>query len=225
VDTAINLALTQGVGIVEAVEASQASALFALLDQFPLAGTISVAVMVLIVLWFVSGADAGAVVMGILCSRGSANPPAAGHRFLGNQRSGGGRGPVVGWRFDRAAADDGRDVRAVHGRHGDPDSGHAETAARGAAAGDSGPGDGCRRGSAEPSTGRHRPADPRKDADYRRGCQGLSGRTRLLRFVALELYGGAAGQAVGGAGAASESVSAKGRDAPLPSAAYIEAIR
>ena len=73
--TAIHLALTQGVGIVEAVEASQASALFALLDQFPLAGTISVAVMVLIVLWFVSGADAGAVVMGILCSRGSANPP------------------------------------------------------------------------------------------------------------------------------------------------------
>jgi glycine betaine transporter len=73
--TAMNLALTQGVGIVEAVEASQASALFALLDQFPLAGIISIAVMVLIVLWFVSGADAGAVVMGILCSRGSANPP------------------------------------------------------------------------------------------------------------------------------------------------------
>ena len=73
--TAIHLALTQGIGIVEAVEASQASALFALLDQFPLAGTISIAVMVLIVLWFVSGADAGAVVMGILCSRGSANPP------------------------------------------------------------------------------------------------------------------------------------------------------
>jgi len=43
--TAINLALTQGVGIVEAVEASQASALFALLDQFPLAGAISIAVM------------------------------------------------------------------------------------------------------------------------------------------------------------------------------------
>jgi glycine betaine transporter len=73
--TAINLALTQGIGIVEAVEASQASALFALLDQFPLAGIISTAVMALIVLWFVSGADAGAVVMGILCSRGSANPP------------------------------------------------------------------------------------------------------------------------------------------------------
>ena len=32
--TAIHLALTQGVGIVVAVEASQASALFALLDQF-----------------------------------------------------------------------------------------------------------------------------------------------------------------------------------------------
>ena len=73
--TAIHLALTQGVGIVEAVQASQSSALFALLAQFPLAGTVSVAVMVLIVLWFVSGADAGAVVMGILCSRGSAHPP------------------------------------------------------------------------------------------------------------------------------------------------------
>ena len=73
--TAIYLSLAQGIGIVEAVEASQASALFALLDQFPLSGIISTAVMALIVLWFVSGADAGAVVMGILCSRGSANPP------------------------------------------------------------------------------------------------------------------------------------------------------
>lgn len=73
--TAVHLALTQGAGIVEAVEASQASALFALLAQFPLAEIISVVVMVLIVLWFVSGADAGAIVMGILCARGSANPP------------------------------------------------------------------------------------------------------------------------------------------------------
>ena len=73
--TAINLALTEGIGIVEAVEASQASALFALLAHFPFAGILSTVVMVLIVLWFVSGADAGAVVMGILCSRGSANPP------------------------------------------------------------------------------------------------------------------------------------------------------
>lgn len=73
--TAINLALTEGIGIVEAVEASQASALFALLAHFPFAAILSTVVMVLIVLWFVSGADAGAVVMGILCSRGSANPP------------------------------------------------------------------------------------------------------------------------------------------------------
>lgn len=73
--TAINLALTKGIGIVEAVEASQASALFSLLDQFPFAAAISVAIMILIVLWFVSGADAGAVVMGILSSRGSSNPP------------------------------------------------------------------------------------------------------------------------------------------------------
>lgn len=73
--SAIYLAISQGIGIVEAVDASQASALFALLDQFPFSGVISTAVMALIVLWFVSGADAGAVVMGILCSRGSAHPP------------------------------------------------------------------------------------------------------------------------------------------------------
>ena len=49
--------------------------MFALLDQFPLADINAVIVMVLIVLWFVSGADAASIVMGILCSRGSANPP------------------------------------------------------------------------------------------------------------------------------------------------------
>ena len=73
--TAINLALTQATEIVSAVEVSQESVLFALLDQFPLAEINAVIVMVLIVLWFVSGADAASIVMGILCSRGSANPP------------------------------------------------------------------------------------------------------------------------------------------------------
>jgi choline-glycine betaine transporter len=73
--TAINLALTQLTEIVSAVEVSQESVLFALLDQFPLAEINAVIVMVLIVLWFVSGADAASIVMGILCSRGSANPP------------------------------------------------------------------------------------------------------------------------------------------------------
>ena len=73
--TAINLALTGPTELVSAVEVSQESVLFALLDQFPLAAINAVIVMVLIVLWFVSGADAASVVMGILCSRGSANPP------------------------------------------------------------------------------------------------------------------------------------------------------
>ena len=72
--TAINLALTQP-GIVAGVEVTEESVLFALLDQFPLAEINAVIVMVLIVLWFVSGADAASVVMGILCSRGSPSPP------------------------------------------------------------------------------------------------------------------------------------------------------
>jgi choline-glycine betaine transporter len=43
-------------GTISAVEVSQESMLFALLDQFPLAEINAVIVMVLIVLWFVSGA-------------------------------------------------------------------------------------------------------------------------------------------------------------------------
>ena len=54
--TAIHLALTKATEIVSAVEVSQESVLFALLDQFPLAQINAVIVMVLIVLWFVSGA-------------------------------------------------------------------------------------------------------------------------------------------------------------------------
>jgi len=73
--TAIHLALTKASEIVSAVAVSQESVLFALLDQFPLAEINAVIVMVLIVLWFVSGADAASIVMGILCARGSPSPP------------------------------------------------------------------------------------------------------------------------------------------------------
>jgi choline/carnitine/betaine transport len=72
--SALNLELSGNAGIVDAVSESPAAALFATLGEFPLAGVMSVLAMVLVALFFVSGADAGAVVMGMLSSRGVLEP-------------------------------------------------------------------------------------------------------------------------------------------------------
>jgi len=50
-------------------------ALFTTLEQFPLSGIASFVVIVLVALFFVSGADAASVVMGMLSCRGSLSPP------------------------------------------------------------------------------------------------------------------------------------------------------
>jgi len=50
------------------------SQLFAVLDHFPLAGISSVLVMVLVGIFFVSGADAASIVMGTLSQRGTLDP-------------------------------------------------------------------------------------------------------------------------------------------------------
>jgi glycine betaine transporter len=50
-------------------------ALFTMLEEFPLAGLTSFVVIVLVALFFVSGADAASLVMGMLSSRGNLNPP------------------------------------------------------------------------------------------------------------------------------------------------------
>jgi glycine betaine transporter len=53
----------------------QESALFAVLNQYPLASVTAVLVVVLVALFFVSGADAASIVMGSLSSRGADEPP------------------------------------------------------------------------------------------------------------------------------------------------------
>jgi glycine betaine transporter len=72
--SALNLSLKGDAGIVDAVSQSPAAALFATLNEFPLAAVMSVLAMVLVALFFISGADAGAVVMGMLSSRGVLEP-------------------------------------------------------------------------------------------------------------------------------------------------------
>ena len=72
--SALNLELTGNPGIVDAVSESSTVALFATLCEFPLAGLMSLIAIVLVALFFISGADAGAVVMGMLSSRGALEP-------------------------------------------------------------------------------------------------------------------------------------------------------
>jgi glycine betaine transporter len=72
--TALNLEL-RGVGnIADAVSEGPEIALFATLDQFPLAAVMSLLAVILVALFFISGADAASVVMGMLSSRGTLNP-------------------------------------------------------------------------------------------------------------------------------------------------------
>ncbi|GLZ86761.1 BCCT family transporter [Metapseudomonas resinovorans] len=63
-------------GIAAAVnDQGPAVALFTLLGQYPAAALTSFAAIVLVGVFFISGADAGSIVMGMLCARGSLTPP------------------------------------------------------------------------------------------------------------------------------------------------------
>ena len=73
---AIDLQLSGTANIADAVAESQPAALFATLGAFPLSGLTSLIAIVLVALFFISGADAAAMVMGMLSSRGDINPRA-----------------------------------------------------------------------------------------------------------------------------------------------------
>ena len=62
--------------------------LFTLLEQFPLSTVTSVVVIVLVAVFFVSGADAASIVMGMLTCRGILEPPRAIVAFWGTAMGG-----------------------------------------------------------------------------------------------------------------------------------------
>lgn len=72
--TAMHLDLTEGTGIAAAAANDASSAFFTTLQQFPAAGATSALAIVLVVLFFVSGADANTYVLAMLTSRGSERP-------------------------------------------------------------------------------------------------------------------------------------------------------
>jgi glycine betaine transporter len=79
---ALNLELTGQANLTDAV-AQPEVALFTLLQEFPLATLMSVLVIVLVSVFFVSGADAASIVMGMLTCRGILEPPRAIVAFWG----------------------------------------------------------------------------------------------------------------------------------------------
>jgi glycine betaine transporter len=73
---AIDLQLTGATDLAD-IAGKPEIALFTTLDQFPLSSLTSFVVIVLVALFFVSGADAASLVMGMLSARGNLEPPRA----------------------------------------------------------------------------------------------------------------------------------------------------
>ena len=72
--TAINLDMFHGGQIAQATGQDINSAFFATLDAFPLSGVTSVVAILLVVMFFVSGADANTYVLGMMSTDGDLNP-------------------------------------------------------------------------------------------------------------------------------------------------------
>ena len=85
--TAINLQLTGEANLIDAV-AEPEVALFTLLEQFPISAVTSFVVIVLVAVFFVSGADAASIVMGMLTCHGRLEPPRALVAFWGSAMGG-----------------------------------------------------------------------------------------------------------------------------------------
>ena len=116
--SALNLQLTGEANLIDTV-AQPEVALFTLLEQFPLSTLTSVVVIVLVAVFFVSGADAASIVMGMLTCRGILEPPRAivafwgsGDGRCGHHAAGGRRARHVAAGGDRG----GRPVRAADDR-------------------------------------------------------------------------------------------------------------
>lgn len=62
-------------GLVEAVKVDYGSAIFKLMEFYPLAKPITLLIIVMIVLWFVTSSDSASFVIDMLTSGGDANPP------------------------------------------------------------------------------------------------------------------------------------------------------
>ncbi|MFW5972967.1 MAG: BCCT family transporter, partial [Bacteroidota bacterium] len=76
-NTALHVELFGNGGIVEAVSESIPTALFVLLEQFPLSAVTSLIATIVIITFFVTSSDSGSLVIDIITSGGNPDPPVA----------------------------------------------------------------------------------------------------------------------------------------------------
>ncbi|MEC5209156.1 choline/glycine/proline betaine transport protein [Psychrobacter sp. PL15] len=62
-------------GLIEAVQADYGSAIFKLMESYPFAQPVTLLIIVMIVLWFVTSSDSASFVIDMLTSGGDTNPP------------------------------------------------------------------------------------------------------------------------------------------------------
>jgi choline/glycine/proline betaine transport protein len=73
--TAIRMELDGDPGLIEATRQGYGNAIFQLLEHFPLTGPLTVLVIVMIVIWFVTSSDSGSFVIDMLTAGGDPDPP------------------------------------------------------------------------------------------------------------------------------------------------------
>ncbi len=73
--TAIHLELAGNVGLVEVVKVDSASAIFKLMEFYPLTKLVSLVIVLMIVLWFVTSSDSASLVIDMLTSGGDTDAP------------------------------------------------------------------------------------------------------------------------------------------------------
>lgn len=73
--TAIHMELAGNVGLVEIVKADSASAIFRLVEFYPFAKIVSMVIVLMIVLWFVTSSDSASLVIDMLTSGGDNDAP------------------------------------------------------------------------------------------------------------------------------------------------------
>ncbi|MFC7465464.1 BCCT family transporter [Brachybacterium sp. GCM10030252] len=71
--TAISMYREGGLGVIEEVNAPEV--LFSIVDNLPFASVMPLLIMAILAIFFITAADSASVVMGILTTRGSSNPP------------------------------------------------------------------------------------------------------------------------------------------------------
>ena len=73
--SAVHMELMGNYGLIEAVKADYGSAIFKLIEYYPLTKPLTLVIVVMIMLWFVTSSDSASLVVDMLTAGGDTNPP------------------------------------------------------------------------------------------------------------------------------------------------------